>query len=103
MSARSVRLLPYALLWTLVIAASPASAQPYDHLQCYRVRDELKAKVIADLEGSQFGLASGCKVRVKAMLFCAPVQKTVTELIGLPPPLDLQAQELENDRICYKV
>jgi hypothetical protein len=77
-------------------------ATVFDHLKCYKVKDELKLKGIVDLEGPTppFTLEQGCKIG-KAKKYCVPVMKTVQEanVQVVPAP----GQDLLDDRVCYKI
>jgi len=95
----------FAVLLVLFVAPT-AQARADDHLKCYKIRDELKLKGIVDLDSSQFGLESGCKIG-KAKLFCVPVTKTVIEAAdaktGPISLLPVFGPPAPGDRVCYKV
>lgn len=73
-----------------------------DHLQCYRVQDSQSFTGLVDLDTAQFGLAPGCKIAIKGMLFCAPADKRVISGGGAPLA-PFVGQALADDRLCYKV
>ncbi len=79
-----------------------------DHLKCYKIKDKTKFVAEATLTALQaeFG-AEDCKIKGKAKLLCAPVNKDVTtfedksdEKFGHAP---FAGPDLTFDRICYKL
>ncbi len=74
----------------------------YDHLKCYKIKDPQKLKGIVDLEGPQFGLEAGCRIK-KASKFCVPVKKTVVEISSNVTLQSFPGQHELEDRICYKI
>ncbi|RMF19530.1 MAG: hypothetical protein D6760_13015, partial [Deltaproteobacteria bacterium] len=91
------------------MAAVSATAQPlYDHMKCYKVKDQAKFLAEVDLNAlqSEFGLEH-CVVKGKAKLFCVPVDKDVTTYTDKSkdgiPPVSYNGPEYTNDRICYKI
>ena len=85
------------------LAYTAADAQINDHLHCFKIKDELNARVDVTLDGAQFGLFQDCRVKVKGRQFCVPADKLVTEPDPDLSPLPLVGEELRDDRICYKV
>jgi hypothetical protein len=87
-----------------LLFAAPASAQPYDHLKCYKFRDvQLFDSAAADIDTieAQFGLQN-CQIKKKAKQFCIPASKAVTAIAnGTDTPF--AAQDLVYEQICYKV
>jgi cysteine-rich repeat protein len=73
-----------------------------DHLECYKVKDNGRPvlKGIVNLSSEQFGLAEGCKIG-KATKFCVPAKKLVIQ--SNVPVVPEVGQNLEDDRICYKI
>lgn len=100
--AGALRALTVLLL--VMAVASPASAQPFDHMKCYKIKDQKTFKSAqASLEAlqSQFGVA-GCTIKPRAKTFCVPVHKDVTALVdGTPVPL--VGDEQAFDSLCYKI
>ena len=90
-STASTRIATTAFLATLALAlAQPVTAQTYDHLKCYKVKDGQKFKAaivdLAPLDDPPFTLEAGCKLKGKAKKLCVPVDKTVQETdAGLLP------------------
>ena len=87
-------------------AVSPpaSSAQPFDHLKCYRVKDPHKFDAVANLVpllNPPFTLDSGCKIKVRATKLCTPVEKELQSTTA--PGVQFPSQELENNYLCYKV
>ena len=71
----------------LLVGALPASsqAQPYDHLKCYKAKDQkLFKKTQANITAlqTQFGIDEDCQIKPKAKLFCVPASKFVTSIEG---------------------
>ena len=93
----------------VLTGATVAGAQPlYDHMKCYKVKDQAKFLAEVDLTALQaeFGLEH-CKVKGKAKLFCIPVDKDVTAFTDKSkngiPPVAYDGPEYTNDRVCYKI
>lgn len=92
----------------LSTTSNDSSAQPFDHLKCYRAKDSVKFDGVLNLIPEQqppFSLESGCKVKIKAKEFCVAVQKEVvdTDAPGPGAPYPTDGIPLERDYICYKV
>jgi hypothetical protein len=90
--------------FALVIGhAAAASAQPFDHLKCYKVKEltKLKVKGLVDLtpRQSEFLVEKDCKI-VGPKLLCVPVRKENVRTEPPPDP-DAVAGPLEIDHICY--
>jgi hypothetical protein len=64
-----------------ILAGSSAAAQTADHLECYKVRDSLKATYTADLAG--LVPEPGCTITAPAKLVC--VASTKTNVSPVPP------------------
>ena len=90
-------------------SAAPASAQLYDHMRCFKVKDEAKFAGTVSLTAfqTQFGVADNCRIKGKGKLFCVPVDKQVVEFEDKSKDgiaqLPVFGDELVDDRICYKV
>ncbi|MFN2375004.1 MAG: hypothetical protein ABR538_00580 [Candidatus Binatia bacterium] len=88
----------------MLLAPRAASAQPYDHLQCFKVKDPTSFPVTTDLRPARsdlFEVAAGCSVKVRSRQLCFPAKKELTA-----PPLvhlDISGQDLANAFLCYKV
>jgi len=88
----------------LLIAATAASAQPYDHLKCFKFRDvQTFDSATADLETIEAAFPTqNCEIKKKAKHFCVPTSKDVTSIdAGTDTPFG--AQELVFEQVCYKV
>lgn len=105
-------LIPAALAATaLVFSGAPASAQPFDHLKCYKISDQHSFTTLAtlstnDLQAAAFPDDTNCKISVHSKEFCIPVAKTRFFNPGNPkePPMEaLVGRDLANDFLCYKV
>jgi hypothetical protein len=72
----------------------------FDHLECFKPKDTVKLKAVADLVGPGLYAATGCKLG-PANNYCTPVIKQVTETNV--PVIPLPGQNLTNDFICYKM
>jgi hypothetical protein len=90
------------LLVTALVAPT-ALAQPFDHLQCFKLRDTLaRANATADLAPEQnppFPLAPGCRIKLPAKYFCVDVAK---QNLQPPPALPIGGDDAR-DYFCYKV
>ncbi len=95
-----------ALIGLLCFAPSAVLASAgVDQLNCYRINDPLKLRGIVDIDSKAFGLEPGCKIK-KPVLFCVPASSNVREAReGRVPiePLNIDGQQLADDRICYKI
>lgn len=103
--------LTLATLWmvtttALVLAASTvvATAQPYDHLKCFKIKDSLASFVatadLRPLDTGNFELDAGCTIKVRSRELCVPVNK---DRIDEGPSLVVAGQELTNAFLCYTV
>ena len=94
----------------MLVAAGPGTALAQnDHLKCYRIKDTAKFKANVDLNAfqQQFNIDPNCDVKGKGKLFCVPVEKSVNSLAypsnSTLSPIVMPGQDLEDDRICYRV
>jgi len=105
-----------ALLFAIlaVLPTGQASAQNevapvYDHLRCYKARDNVKAMALADLITNEEQRAllpseKGCYIVVNSQEFCVPVSKQRQPLASKDAPYgDFVGFPLKNDFLCYKV
>ncbi|MFQ5478204.1 MAG: hypothetical protein ACE5E4_06265 [Candidatus Binatia bacterium] len=100
------------MLLVAVMLAFPvreANAQLlFDHLKCYKVKDNAKFVAEATLTAlqAQFGVQD-CAIKGRAKMFCVPADKQVTKFSDRtkPPltPASFPGQELSDDRICYRL
>ena len=99
-SSLSVACLAVALL----ALVTPAYAQPYEHLSCYKVKDT-KAFASADSTllalQAQFG-SVGCEIKPKAREFCVPADMSVSAVTDGAYSA-FPAEDLSFDRLCYRV
>jgi hypothetical protein len=72
----------------------------FDHLECFKPKDTVKLKAVADLVGPGLYAATGCQLG-PAKKYCTPVIKQVTA--SNVPVVPLAGQSLTNDFICYKM
>jgi hypothetical protein len=92
----------------VLFAAAAVHAQPYNHEQCYKIKDPVKLEAFADMDVPQYAIETGCKIG-KAQYFCGPAEKTVTSAIdkatGIPiAPLPIYGgPDSTFDRVCYKM
>ena len=105
---RAVVSLGLCALLLPAIGPTPAAAQLYDHLKCYKIKDAASFTSAVTLQAlqAQFGVEN-CTV-LKSKLFCVPVDKEVTGFQDrTQPPLNpdpsFAGQALDDDRICYKI
>jgi hypothetical protein len=87
-----------------LVVAAPGSvgAQPYDHLECYRVKDGIaRGTARADLvpEVPPFLAATGCKIKLPAREYCTRSAKQNLE----PPPAGSVVGDEPGDYFCYTV
>jgi hypothetical protein len=102
---KAKNLLSLSALALGVAIAAPASAQNFDHLKCFKIKDtKTFKKATADLTvtGGPFAGMQNCTISAGSKEFCVPVHKmnvVVTE--GTEAPTS--GQEHLYDRLCYKV
>jgi len=86
--------------------AVPAHPQVDDHLECFKISDQLRLKGIVNLDSPQVGSELGCKIG-KAKLFCIPATKTVVQAedskTGPIALLPVFGPPAPGDRVCYKL
>lgn len=88
--------------------ACTSTVEVFDHLECFKIKTSEKLKAHADVDPGlrpPFELAAGCTIG-KATKYCVPVMKTVAvvdESSTLTPDPGYEGQDLEDDRICYRV
>ncbi len=97
-----------AVMLAGVLLYADSHAQPsYDHLKCYKVKDEAKFTSDALLTAMQAQFPTlACTVKGKAKLFCTPVDKVASNFVdktGGIPQVTVPSRELTFERICYKV
>jgi hypothetical protein len=108
MRARLALFLAMAAACISSCVATPADAQPFDHLTCFKAKDSRRFAATVDLQTGEaaFQPPAACKVTGKAKLFCVPTEKTVQSftvdgqpatLLNVPGPTPVPV------RICYKV
>jgi hypothetical protein len=91
-------------LSVLLAVPNSVQAQPFDHLQCHKMKDPHKFDAVVDLEPLQvpvFLPAAGCKIKVKGKEFCVPTNKQVQSTDA--PAEAVVGQEQTHDFICYKM
>jgi hypothetical protein len=96
-----------AALLTLVAGSATASNGVYDHLKCYKIKDEVRLAGVVDMDGVGISSETGCKIS-KAKLFCVAsdkiVQSAEDKATGNPIALlPFSGALLPEGRICYKV
>lgn len=104
-----------ALALTATVLPTIAAAQDQDrypdHLRCYKIKDSGNFLAQADfltndMQRQLLPDEKGCKIRVKSLEFCVPVQKDRVFNPDNPkeaPHEDFVGQALDNDFLCYKV
>ncbi len=85
---------------TGTIRMQAGQAAVYDHLECFKPKDTVKLKAVADLVAPGLYAASGCKLG-PATNYCTPAIKIVT--VSNVPVIPLPGQNLTTDYICYKM
>ena len=87
-----------------IVLCSSASAQPFDHLKCFKISDtQIFDSAAADIETIEAAFpAQNCQIKKKAKYFCVPASKNVTAIVnGSDNPF--ASQELLYEQICYKI
>jgi len=87
------------------LAAPGSYAQTFDHLKCYKIKDQRQfksAQVSLQALQAQFGALDNCTIKGKAKEFCVPVDKNVTQIDG-GSLQTVDGTDLGFDRLCYKV
>ena len=96
----------------LLLSASSASAQLFDHDRCYKIKDSANFRIDVTLsmfQEAHLGLPEDCRVKGRAKFFCAPAAKDPhagTFVDNSNPPLSLNGFQGDNqryDKLCYKV
>jgi len=89
----------------LAVASAQAADPPFDHYTCWRVRDPAKLAATVDLDTLRAGLEvePGCVIRGRAELYCTPSRKAVVALTSSLAPIEMPGQDLQDDRVCYKL
>ena len=98
------RVFGFAVFAGLVVSLSStvASAQTFDHLKCYKMKDPHNFTAVANLTPFQnppFPLEPGCRIKVRGTEFCIPVDKALGS--STAPSAPVVGQPLQNDYICY--
>jgi hypothetical protein len=98
---RSSRLAPILLAGLAMGLCGPA---PYDHLECFKVKDPIKLKGLLNVTSDAFGFDPECKVG-KAKLYCTSASKEVLEAFNKKDPIEVLeiTGPQEGDLICYKL
>lgn len=107
---RILSVIPVLATVLALVVPIRADAQGFvlDHLKCFKVKDSAKFTADATLSSLQaiFG-AEECVLRGKGKLFCARVDKKVSNLVdkSKPPlePASFAGTVLEEGRLCYKI
>lgn len=106
MTNRVVGFVVFAALAVSLSLSTAASAQTFDHLKCYRMKDPHNFTAVANLTPFQnppFPLEPGCKIKVKGLEFCIPVDKALVPGTSNAPSAPVVGQPLQNDYICYVI
>jgi hypothetical protein len=96
-----VVLASFAISFSLIAVAS---AQTFDHLKCYKMKDPHNFTALADflpIQNPPFPVELDCKIKVRGAEFCIPVSKTIVG--GNAPSAPVVGQTLSNDFICYTI
>jgi len=72
----------------------------FDHLECYKPKDTVKLKALADVLAPGLYASSGCKLG-NAVNYCRPAIKQVT--VSNVPVVPVPGQNLTNAFVCYKM
>jgi hypothetical protein len=99
MTARNI--LSSLLLAVAAGYSASAQAQVLDHLECFKVKDPGNYSAFVDLQSTEYGTESGCKVKVKAKFYCVPSTKTVTETTA--PTEDIDGPPHFGPQVCYTI
>lgn len=86
---------------TVLLVSPPSAAGDYDHLSCFTMLDRSRVKATVDLVALTPELSrAGCRI-VRPRLFCAPVDKDVTE--SNIPLLPVSGEPQLSSKVCYKL
>jgi hypothetical protein len=103
--SRSACLFAAATIGLMSLAiATTAAAQAYDHLKCFKIRDESTfSSANVDLEPlpAEFGVSS-CTIKSRAKEFCVPAGNDVT-MLSDGSLQSVESEELALNRLCYKL
>lgn len=94
-----------SLALALALPTSPCEAQTFDHLKCYKIKDQRQFKsadVALQALQVQFGGLENCTIKGKAREFCVPADKNVTQIDG-GSLQTVDGTDLSFDRLCYKL
>lgn len=72
----------------------------FDHLECFKPKDTVKLKALADVLAPGLYASSGCKLG-NATNYCRPAIKQVT--VSNVPVIPVPGQNLTNPFVCYKM
>jgi hypothetical protein len=99
MTARNI--LSSLLLAVAAGYSASAHAQVLDHLECFKVKDPGNFSALVDLQSTEYGTETGCKVKVKAKFYCVPSTKTVTDTTA--PTEDIDGPPHFGPQVCYTI
>jgi hypothetical protein len=105
MTTRIVGFVVFAVFAISLSLSTVASAQTFDHLKCYKMKDPHNFTALANLTPIQnppFPVEPGCKIKVRGLEFCIPVDKALVPG-GNAPSAQVVGQPLTNDYICYNM
>lgn len=86
---------------TEVTADRPEHAQVLDHLECFKVKDPGNYSAFVDLQSTEYGTQTDCKVKVKAKFYCVPSTKTVADTTA--PEEDIDGPPHFGPQVCYTI
>lgn len=91
--------------WRTELRAQGGYGYGNDHLTCYKVKDPLKIRGVAEIDTAQFGIHDDCKLR-KSKFFCVPSTKesvTVSAQQGPVTILPVSSPPALTDYVCYRM
>src|SRR5689334_11539796 len=100
-SSSCASLVTTAILLTFVHSSAAVTT---DDLRCFKVKDPLKLKGVADVASAQAAEA-GCKLKASAFV-CVPAAATVSEAFSKKTPitmLPVSGSTQTDTRVCYKL
>ncbi len=87
---------------TTTTTTLPGALAPFDHLQCFNVRDRSRSRVTMDLDvlgPADLPPESRCRLHPFARQYCTPASST-TQSFGAPL-LPIAGAEVAGDYLCY--
>jgi hypothetical protein len=90
--------------FAFVLIPTASTADDPDHLQCFKIKDDVKLKGVVDLNSAKHGLYPGCKIS-KAKMYCVSAFSNPVEIFDRKDPITPLniTGAVPVDRVCYQV